>query len=259
MGQYYSWVNVDKHERLDSCFWDYSPTLHGRCFTPCEENQAMLSLLATHWRGDVVVFFGDYAKFNESDHPGCRYIRERIDATGWSATDFIYEARDATSELCIAKGSPKNRCNTPDDESLDYYDGSFDVDIKEWRYVVNPARREYIDYQLTPVLFISAKVIQRYDPLPLLLVSAAASPDDPEEIEGRWLGDAVYPTNEDPSTDFSLIADDYVGPLIDWPVLRGVTDVEVRKIMADAGIDLGTENDHDVLAILTEGLKRERS
>lgn len=234
MGQYYSWVNVDKHERLNSCFWDYSPTLHGRCFTPCEENQAMLFLLATRWRGDVVVFFGDYAKFDESDHLGCKYIQERIDATGLSTPDFIYEARDVTGELRIAKERPENRHKTHDGESLDYYDGSFGIDIKEWRYVVNLARREYIDYQLTPVLFISEKAIRRYDPLPLLLASSVALLDEVDGIEGRWLGDAVYPTNEDPGKDFSLVADEYVDFSIDWPVLRGVTDVEVRKIMVDA-------------------------
>lgn len=239
MGQYFCWVNVDKHERLNSCFWDFAPMLHGRCLAPCEENQAALSLLATHWRGDVVVFCGDYADFSQGgEHPGCRHIQEKVDASGLAIPDFIYEARDATGDLRIAKDSPRNRHNAPKNELLDCYDGSFDVEIMEWRYVVNPARGEYIDYQRTPVVFASAKVIQRYDPLPLLLASATWALDDPEEeIEGRWLGDVVYPTNEDPSEGFTLIADSYVDGTIDWPVLQGVADDEVLGMMRSEDYD----------------------
>lgn len=251
MGQYFSWVNVDKHERLDNCFWDFAPGLHGRCFAPCEENQAMLSLLATHWKGDVVVFYGDYASFGRNDHPGCKYIQAQIDASGWNETDFIYESHDATGYLRIAKDSPKNRRNHLDDEYLDYYDGPFDVDINEWRYVVNPALREYIDYQRTPAVFVSTRYIQRYDPLPLLLASEIQAIDDPkEEIEGRWLGDVVYPTNEDPGEGFSLVAGDYVDWAINWPVLRGATDDEVRRMMVAAGIDPSVESDDDLLGVL---------
>ncbi len=239
MGQYFSWINVDKHERLDSCFWDFAPTLHGRCLAPCEENQAMLSLLATHWRGDIVVFCGDYADFGKHDeHLGCKRIQERLDASGLGIPDFIYGARDATGDLRIAKDSPNNRRNAPENENLDCYDGSFDVGIEEWRYVVNPTRREYIDYQRTPVVFASARFIQRYDPLPLLLASTVLALDDQEdEIEGRWLGDVVYPTNEDPGEGFSLIADNYVDWTVDRPVLCGVADDETREMMAEAGMD----------------------
>lgn len=87
MGQYFSWVNVDRFERLDAGLWDFAPTLYGRCVAPCEENQAMLSLLATRWRGDVVVFLGDYASFEGDERPGCRHVRERIGTSGWPAPD----------------------------------------------------------------------------------------------------------------------------------------------------------------------------
>ena len=58
----------------------------------------MLSLLATHWQGDVVVFCGDYADFSKGgNHPGCKYIQEKVVASGWAIPDFIYEAHDATA------------------------------------------------------------------------------------------------------------------------------------------------------------------
>lgn len=212
----------------------------------------MLSLLATHWQGDVVVFCGDYADFSKGgNHPGCKYIQEKVLASGWAIPDFIYEAHDATGCLRIAKDSPRNRRNSPEDETLDCYDGSFDVDVKEWRYVVNLTRREYIDYQRTPVVFASAHFIQRYDPLPLLLASAIWALDDPnEEIEGRWLGDVVYPTNDSPDAAFSLVAEDYVDWTIDWPVLCGVTDEGVREMMVDVGVDLEAAGNEDYLPIL---------
>lgn len=251
MGQYFSWINVDKHERLNNTFWNFAPTLYGRCFTPCEENQAMLSLLATRWKGDVVVFYGDYADFSKAgNNPGCKYIQDKINASGLTTPDFIYETRDATGNLRIAKSDPKNSHGFPEGKPIDYC-GPFDVEIKEWRYVVNPARREYIDYQRTPVVFISTSFIQRYDPLPLLLASETRTFDDPsEEIEGRWLGDVVYPTDENPGENFSLIADGYVNWMVDWPVLRGVTDDEVREMIAEAKIDLDAVEDEDLLPIL---------
>lgn len=63
----------------------------------------MLSLLATCWQGDVVVFCGDYADFSKGgDHPGCKYILEKVVASGWTIPDFIYEAHDAAGRLRIA-------------------------------------------------------------------------------------------------------------------------------------------------------------
>ena len=117
--------------------------------------------------------------------------------------------------------------------------------------MVNPTRREYIDYQRTPVVFVSTHFIQRYDPLPLLLASAIWALDDSNEyIEGRWLGDVVYPTNESPDAAFSLVADDYVDWTIDWPVLCGVTDEGVREMMVDTGVDLEAGGNEDFLPIL---------
>lgn len=214
MGQYFSWVNVDRFERLDAGLWDFAPTLYGRCIAPCEENLAMLSLLATRWRGDVVVFLGDYASFEGDGRPGCRHVRESIDASGWSVPDFASEAQDVTGCLRVARDSPRNRRNSPSDESLDLYEGPFDVEVGEWRYVVNPARREYVDYRRMPVISAQGSPVQRLDPLPLLLASETWAPGDPDEkIEGRWLGDVVYPADDDPGDGFVLVGDKCVGPL----------------------------------------------
>ena len=203
-----------------------------------------------------MVFYGDYAHFDKADHSGCVHIRAQIDASGWNETDFPHEARDVTGFLKAAKDSPNNRRNAPDNESLEYYDGPFNIDIKDWRYVVNPSRREYIDYQRTPVIFVSRHLIQRYDPLPLLLASATWALDDPnEEIEGQWLGDVVFPTDENPGEEFTRIADGYVDSLIKHPVLPGVTDAEVFQMMVEAGVDPEEESNDDILGVLVAMLE----
>lgn len=214
MGQYFGWVNVDRFERLDAGLWDYAPTLYGRCVAPCEENLAMLSLLATRWRGDVVVFLGDYASFEGDERPGCRHVRERIGTSGRSVPDFASEAKDVTGCLRVARDSPRNRRNSPSDESLDLYEGPFDLEVREWRYAVNPARHEYVDYLRMPILSEPGHPVQRLDPLPLLLASEVWAPGDPgDKIEGRWLGDVVYPTDDAPGGGFVLVGDTCTGPV----------------------------------------------
>ena len=251
MGQCFNWVNVDKHEWLDGAFWGNAPTLHGRTIAPCEENQALLTLLTTRWRGDVVVFFGDYADFSGIDHPGCRYIQAALDAAHLDPADFMYESREAVGNFKIAKDSPNNRRNDPDNESLDYYEGPFDLDLMGFRYVVNPARGEYIDYQKLPVVALSDGLIQRYDPLPLLLSSAIWALGDPkEDIEARWLGDIVYPSNKAPQDSFTSIAEQYVDYLTDGPVLWSVSDDEVMEAVSAGGIDISVGSCDDAMRAL---------
>lgn len=189
MGQYFNWVNVSRQEWLDGSHWGYSPTLHGRSFTPCDENDALLALLATRWRGDVVVFLGDYADFRRIDHPGCRRIHTILDEVRGFLPDFAFDGRDVA-------GEPEAMA------------------VQRYRYVVNPARREYIDYESTPVINVFEDVDQRYDPLPELLCSMIGLSNDPAAVLGRWLGDTVLPTTDEPEEGYRLIAKGVKGTLL---------------------------------------------
>lgn len=240
MGEYFNWVNFDKQEWLDGGMWHNAPSLRGRCYTGIEENEALLTLLATRWKGDVVVFLGDYANFTDDDNECCRHLQGLLEQRGYgyAACDFMYDGKTANGYLAVTKDFPEDRRNDPDNEELDYYPGPCDLKIEHFRYVVNGAKREYIDYQKTPIFWVCEELIQRYDPFPEMMASAIGAWDDPGEIEGRWLGDIVCPTNDDPGEGYRLIAEDYVHQSFKEPYVYGLTDEEFCQAMNEAGLSL---------------------
>lgn len=232
--------------------WLNSPSMTGRCFTGTEENEMLLTLLATRWRGDVVVFMGDYANFKEGDRECCGRLQELLEERGYghAACDFMYDSLIANGSFAVTKDSPRNRRNDPDNEDLDYYSGSCDLEIEHFRYVVNDVKREYIDYRKTPIVWVHEDGIKRYDPFPEIMASVVWEPEDPDEIQGRWLGDVVRPTNIRPNESYSLIADKYVHSGFTEPFICDMTDEEFRAAMKADGLCLDTMGITEVIEIL---------
>ena len=67
MGEYYSWVNVDKKERICPCDFNYGNKSHESLVRGNEFLNALRGLLYAEWAGDHVVFIGDETSISEND------------------------------------------------------------------------------------------------------------------------------------------------------------------------------------------------
>lgn len=245
MSQYFEWVNFDKRESITTFPWPCGPGLHESAYIGCPETDAALTMIAGDWAGDLVAFVGDYAHFENEAHPGRREVERRLG--GESLDDVIYVFTDICGRFDYVRGRPDARRYVDlGDEGFELvpYDGPYDVSIRFFRYAVNDARREYVDRLRTAVRYIDGRTgeIVRYDPFPELMCSATGWLDDPEtEIEGRWFGDAVRPTDDRPGDGYTAVAQGYSY----WaPPSITCSDEEIRRVIAECGLDIA---DKDIL------------
>ena len=245
MGQYFEWVNFDKRESITCYPWPCGNKLHESAYIGCPETDAALTMIAGDWAGDLVAFVGDYAHFENETHPGRREVERRLD--GAVCDDVVCEFTDICGRFDYTRDHPDAKHFVDrDDGGCDYvpYDGPFDITIRFFRYAVNDARREYVDRLRTAVRYIDGRTgeIVRYDPVPELMCSDRGWLIDPEhEIEGRWFGDVVRPTDEHPGDGYTAVAQGYsywAPPSITCP------DEEIRRVIAEYGLDIA---DKDIL------------
>lgn len=214
MGQYYYWVNFDKDEIIEIWPWPNGMGLHECAYLGCEETDAALTMLAGDWAGDLVVFFGDYAEFKDETHPMRKEVERRLGGMG--AEDYILSCRDICGRFDYVRDHPGITHPLYFDDGRDSidvpYDGPFDVEIRQFRYVVNESKKEFIDRFNTAVRYVSEKTGKDvlYDPFPELMCTGTRGLEDPEnEIEGLWFGDVVRPTDEHPGDGYTAVAQWY--------------------------------------------------
>lgn len=247
MGQYFNWVNFDKNEIIEDWPWPNGNKLHKSAYLGCEETDAALTMLAGGWAGDFVAFLGDYATFENETHPKRREAELRL--AGTCCEEYIYSCADICGRFDYTRDHPKTRHPVYEDDDIYEtwvpYDGPFDVAIHCYRYVANETKKEFVDRFCTAVRYIDKNTgeIIRYDPFPELMCSQTGWLEDPEnEIEGRWFGDTVRPSDEHPGDGYTAVAQNYSY----WaPPSITCSDEEIMRIVAEYGLDIA---DEDILA-----------
>lgn len=206
MGEYFDWVNLDKKEYVYSNPWNCGPKLTENCFVGNEKTDAVLTLLSERWRGDRVVFMGDYAEFSDEVDPFRRAFEEEL--AGKGIQDYLFDdLTDITGIFSYVKSSPHCSYWDEDKETEMPYEGPFDTEIVFFRYVVDETLHEFVDRCLCPVRYIDEDgTIVRYDPVPELMSSYDYNEPEIDEFSGRWFGHAIRPTNERPPDDYKQIA-----------------------------------------------------
>ena len=59
VGEYYMWINATKREHLEPGPFGSPYKIMESCSSACAMTDALLTLLATDWAGDLVAFVGD--------------------------------------------------------------------------------------------------------------------------------------------------------------------------------------------------------
>lgn len=166
---------------------------------PCELTEAACTLIASQWRGDKVIFAGDYLSFGESKN------------------------QNHSIELMNTFGSyPYESC----------YDGGYEKllppnHITRYRYAINESKREYIDRDNTSLACVceiekGRFEWNRYDPIPALFSPNSYYDDG---IRGRWCLDEIRMSQEPPDEEYNNIS----GCWVCWSEILLLSDEEIRK------------------------------
>lgn len=214
MGQYFEWVNYTKRQYLQNDVFPEGLKYAESCFVGAPSVDAVSTLLAGPWKGDLVAFTGEYvfdlrSNVTPASYPGLsRLLDVAIDPC-----DIECEFADITGRFTYARGkSGYAPPSLADDDTAGEtpYTGPFDLEIAHHRFMVNETKGCYYDRQATQQIGHG----HRFDPLPLLLGTAIggllvggehlAPPEGSawgHAPDGLWVGDLVYPSDARPGID----------------------------------------------------------
>ena len=250
MGQYFTWLNVDKREQLDPLAFEGGLKWCETCYVGSERTEAALTLLAGPWAGDAVIFMGDYCSPGDIDNPLMQRVAAEYGAHG--ACDLMEDTfTNVTGMFAVVRG--RGECLYENDVPLGAreYVGTFDVAFSHPRYLINDSKREYVDREQTMVWHVNRGHLPfgvvRFDPTPLLL-SSGHGPDGFEEF-GPWLGDRVHATNARPEGTYADMSRAYVCTFDDDEVPVFSSDCQIRAVMERRTGDFDGLSDEEIESI----------
>ena len=223
MGEYFSWLNVDKKEYITPGNFDLGQKLYETAFAGNVFLGALYDLLSSDWKGDFIIFFGDETKIPEDEvNPLIRRIYEECKA--WDDSCFIGDYIDAkykcidglykATEVQVRKEieymirEKDFSYNLFKVDPSDPYNGLFTREPKHFRYMINHSKKEFFDIENTALRYTDrdGKLNTRINPLPLLM---AYSDNHRDDGCGKWIGDSIEVSNDAPSADYKDMSSIY--------------------------------------------------
>ncbi len=224
MGEYYSWVNIDKREYIEPFAFDLGNKIHESAMEGNPLLGAMYSLLESEWKGDRIIFLGDETNITENDtNPVIRELsnqRKQWGEPGYDA-DYVVDAyrdisglfKDAEKivreEIQIMIDSDDFECNYYQVARDNPFEGLFERQPVHYRYVYNHTKKEFYDLTRTRMTYTdkNGNYVRRIDPLPLLHAFGRSARD---KCTGLWIGDIIEPGDETPQDDYKDMSSVYV-------------------------------------------------
>lgn len=224
MGEYYSWVNIDKKEYIEPFAFDMGNKSHESAWKGNPLLGALYALMKSDWKGDRVIFLGDETNITEKDtNPALQQLskeRKQWGEPGYDA-DYVVETyrdisglfRDAEKkvreEIRIMIDADDFECNYYHVDKESPFDGLFGRLPAYYRYVYNHTKKEFYDLTRTRMTYTDrdGNYTDRIDPLPLLLAFGRSAGD---ECTGLWIGDNVEPGDDAPPYDYKDMSSVYV-------------------------------------------------
>lgn len=198
MGEYFKWVNPKKREWIDDeSFGDYGFMFSVASTLGNRYTDAACTLLAGPWRGDPVMYVGDYYTPEEGSE-----IAGLFDGRPYE--DALDNFRDVRGLFRCAEGKLSPIWEEGDDLDGDDvpYAGSFDTEVSHYRYAFDKTRGELVNRDAGPVKIVAFHNGEyswnRLDPLVVLLTPRK----NPSEWEGRWCCDEVEMLDELPASEY---------------------------------------------------------
>lgn len=202
MSQVYDWFNYDKMERLD-WWWSCGGELWGSCWTKCEENNALLTLLAGRWKGDRVIRYG--CEGLDTPEDGRPFLKE---IEGVCVEDRYYDSVDITGLFEETEGHPHDVYDEDDNFVGEKpFEGPFELKLEWYRYIINVDRKQFYDRERTAVRYVDHDGVHRDD-----LFTVLCTPWGRRDMVGgerleSWFGEVMAVSNDRPGIEFEDITD----------------------------------------------------
>lgn len=238
MGQYYTFVNMDKKERLYSHSFDSGLKLMESCYVGNDYMEAISHLLAGPWKGDRVLYCGDYAWDDASGSAGDR-LHQLAEQDPYELAE---ECQDISTQFAACKNGTRLESFETADGGQGFrqvpLEGTFEIKPEHYRYLVNETKGVFVDREAAPVAWVWVEGgdfgITRTDPLPLFMAIGNGlgggdywGPNDNQV--GSWAGDAIVPTSERPGEGFREIA----SPFDENGVFLTMKDDDLTKVIRE--------------------------
>lgn len=227
MGEYYTWINIDKREYLEPFDFDYGGKFHESGHRTNEMMEALYNLLSSDWKNCRIGWIGDECSVPQDIHSDFFDVLQSQN----SETEGIYEIRDIALELyknisCLFKSSEEKvreniegelECLKEGYEDIydeygvlqkdDPYEGMFQRDGMTFKYIINYTKKVCYNFEQTKILQLDGSENDFFDPLPILMGYGRMTYNKP----GEWLGDIIGVAN---TIDDSIKILDYI--YLDW-------------------------------------------
>ncbi len=225
MGEYYSWVNVDKKELICPGDFNFGNKSHESLVRGNEFLNALRELLSREWVGDHIVFIGDetlisednenitlrmlYGHTVQANYPGDAMdtICETYKNVGGLFKAAEAEVRAEIRNYIMELKTTEEIANEYGIDITDPYDGLFLRNGQDFRYTINHSKRVCYSFDKTKILYRDGKESDFADPLPLLMRYGGGS----HMISGEWVGDIIGVSDEYPD-GYELLQEIY----LDW-------------------------------------------
>ena len=216
MGEYYHWVNADKKQYMCPVCFDQGSRLFESSGLENPLFGALCSLLANEWKGDHIVFIGDYAETPENpDNETLRLLVSgmlaydpKTDIDGYIIETFqdvsgLFKAAEPDVrrdiELMIEYNDFENNYFHVDPK--DPFKGLFHRDLAFYRYVINRTQKEFFDIQ--------SEHLWHYSNNPLVVLLGYGRDASWYKHSGRWLGGVIEVSDIRPSDEYRDIGREY--------------------------------------------------
>ena len=217
MGEYYSWVNVDRKEYICPADFGYGSKRYESCGYTNEVLGALRNLLFNEWRGCRVFWMGDESLLPEENNSELFSImKAQCDALGSRGYMFDTVCETYRNVSCLFKAAEKEAKEEigyyiedlkrgMDDPVNEYgvnpyspYDGLFLREGCNFRFIINTTKRVAYAFGSTRMLYKDGTESDYADPLPVLLGYGRGY--EP----GEWIGDFIEVADELPN-DITLL------------------------------------------------------
>ncbi|MCD7892362.1 MAG: hypothetical protein LUG60_01550 [Erysipelotrichaceae bacterium] len=226
MGEYYSWINIDKKEYIQPIDFDIGYKAHESMFREDTILYALKELLYDRWKNDHIAFIGD--EFSVSDDENNPLLKALYNQmlfykfnTSVDVFDMILEHyrnvsglfKDAEEEVRQEIGYYIEDIQN-DDISIDLinyygvdinnpYDGLFELAGRDFKYTINYTKKVCYSFGKTRILTLDNTQRDDIDPLPILMHYGRST------NIGLWLGDIIGVSDEMPE-GFILLDEIYL-------------------------------------------------
>lgn len=256
MGEYYKWFNVDKCEQLEPGPFDTGAKIVSNVDVGNEYTDAVCTLLDSDWRGDRLVYLGDYKELDNEENPTLAKLEADCghrEPCALNEAEDIYA--DVAGRFSIARGKTYYDYASPGLVEVPY-EGPMDKEIIHFRYVINDTKRQFYDRMRTPVTNIQrwkdGEVQDGINRLDLLAVFLGAGSEEWGDAylsdgvttlkpDGLWLNDVIRVSHDCPDADYEDLSNVYhifYQPLITEPdemLLPIVESQEFRNALVGDG------------------------